>query len=365
MDCSCGLRYRSARIPARPVRTKGFTLVELLVVIAIIGILVALLLPAVQAAREAARRSDCINRMRQMGIAAMNYVDTKKVLPSHGERPTGLGSQAKLLPYMENQALYDLVDQDHHWRDSQNYEAFRTPVTQFRCPSAKSPQWTDMDRTTGSGGEAPEENELRCHYVGNLGARPGGTGASACTGAPSSGRGSSGWGWPQDTYSQNNCSDAWKDKTHSGGGANNGVIFPESNLRLAKITDGTTHTIMFGEMSWDCGMQKPWIVGSTTFSKDDSTGAWGWIFNAKNIGFYEMKSKLYYDPPESTDWDAAHIAPSTTVPLTDVPLGSNHPGGTNVLMCDASVHFLSDQLSLDVLRRMASRASADIYDPPF
>jgi prepilin-type N-terminal cleavage/methylation domain-containing protein len=114
---------------------RAFTLVELLVVIAIIGILVALLLPAIQAARESARRMDCISRLRQLGIAAHNYHDTMKQFPPHGNYPTHLSSQARMLPYIENAAIHDLVNQTTHWRDTTNTRAYLTPVTFFRCPS--------------------------------------------------------------------------------------------------------------------------------------------------------------------------------------------------------------------------------------
>src|SRR5262245_23391415 len=113
MECK-----KSTASASRP-NAKGFTLVELLVVIAIIGILVALLLPAIQAAREAARRSDCINRLRQLVLAAHNYEAAQKRLPSHGDVTYdgkvwkgALSSQERLLPYMEEENVQKLVDQN-------------------------------------------------------------------------------------------------------------------------------------------------------------------------------------------------------------------------------------------------------------
>src|SRR5437762_14058349 len=109
--------YKQAKNPN--AHERGFTLVELLVVIAIIGILVALLLPAIQAAREAARKTDCVNRIRQLVLAAHNYESAKKRLPSHGDVTYdgktwkgALSSQARLLPYMEEQNVQNLVDQN-------------------------------------------------------------------------------------------------------------------------------------------------------------------------------------------------------------------------------------------------------------
>src|SRR3954447_15378891 len=122
---------------------RGFTLVELLVVIAIIGILVALLLPAIQAAREAARRSQCVNKMKQLGLAVLNYESGKKLLPYavtpnySPTTPLKIGACAGtagpavssnglrhhsvfsfILPFMEEQAVYDQIDFKYDWSDT-------------------------------------------------------------------------------------------------------------------------------------------------------------------------------------------------------------------------------------------------------
>ena len=126
-------------------RHRGFTLVELLVVIAIIGILIALLLPAVQAAREAARRSQCSNKLKQLGLALHNYYDTNKAFPStpggNFRAPSPVnwmrwGGVASLLPYLEQNAIYDQIDFTLHWEHSVNLPATRTPINAaLTCPS--------------------------------------------------------------------------------------------------------------------------------------------------------------------------------------------------------------------------------------
>lgn len=141
---TAGLRLRLFR--AECLRG-AFTLVELLVVIAIIGVLIALLLPAIQAAREAARRMDCMNRLRQVGIACQNYHDSKLHFPaassgdlvqpvSNPANPTitGLGYIPQILPYMEKQNLRNLVRLDKQWSDPLNDVAEVTPLLEFRCP---------------------------------------------------------------------------------------------------------------------------------------------------------------------------------------------------------------------------------------
>ena len=130
------------------VNRKGFTLVELLVVIAIIGILVALLLPAIQAARAAAWRSACQNNIRQLGIATLNYENTKKVLPS-SVRPPGLTPLPRiaaltfLLPYFEESSKSDIYDMTKDWFHVDNKRATDIRISVLQCPSAPEPERLD------------------------------------------------------------------------------------------------------------------------------------------------------------------------------------------------------------------------------
>ena len=139
---------RKERSPgALAIVQSGFTLIELLVVIAIIGVLVGLLLPAVQQAREAARRSSCSNNMKQQGLAVHNYADVNpEKFPVgwvgeyesgewHGDEGEGWGFAAQLLPFMEQKNLFDSFDMTKQVGDTVNAAAIATVVTGFRCPS--------------------------------------------------------------------------------------------------------------------------------------------------------------------------------------------------------------------------------------
>ena len=151
-------------------RRRGFTFVELLVVIAIIGILVALLLPAIQAAREAARRTQCANNMKNIGLALINYTDVKKRLPAATQFrpnnnvfpnvPNGPGGTwvVEIWPYIEEQALYDQFDKKKPSNDPNNAKVIGVPLPWLICPS-------DSDKLSPNGvdpaGHAQRRREWR------------------------------------------------------------------------------------------------------------------------------------------------------------------------------------------------------------
>ena len=128
----------------------AFTLVELLVVIAIIGILVSLLLPAIQSAREAGRRSECQNHLKQIGLAILNYHDTQKTFPMGRERVEqyGVSWAFRLLPQLEESAIYSSRDKTRRVDDPKNIRAMRTPVQVYACPSRAPPQPIAISTTT-------------------------------------------------------------------------------------------------------------------------------------------------------------------------------------------------------------------------
>ena len=223
------LFWSFALSPRLPGPRRGFTLVELLVVIAIIGVLVALLLPAVQAAREASRRARCQNNMRQLGIALQNYHDTFRRFPPAGTNSNETSWTAHILPFIERKDLYDLFNFSAGGYTSGTNQAGRNAVAlnrvdAFLCPSSpvtKQLQGAPHFENTGEiiNGEMP----YTAHYYGIQGP----TGANLAGG----------------TYGINTAG------SH-GGQATQGIFQCDGNIRMAEVTDGTSTTFLLGEYSW-------------------------------------------------------------------------------------------------------------------
>jgi prepilin-type N-terminal cleavage/methylation domain-containing protein len=160
----------SRRLLAAGLKPHGFTLVELLVVIAIIGILVALLLPAIQAAREAARRTQCTSQLREIGLAIQNFHDAKRHFPTGRNSPDqfGVSWAYYILPQLEEQALYDAYVAAERVDSDLNAPAMRSPIAVYACPSRRRPA---ADRDFDNNGAAPlvRAAAVLGDYAGNAG----------------------------------------------------------------------------------------------------------------------------------------------------------------------------------------------------
>lgn len=304
----------------------GFTLVELLVVIAIIGILIALLLPAVQAAREAARRTQCLNNLKQLGIAAHNHHGAQKRFPNSVNEYVQ-SYLVPLLPYMEETAIYNMFDHKIHVRSSANRPAWGRTLTAVRCPSQPSDIGTVIEALGEPLEIAPDGNDTwRTHYYAVLGAKPAdgcpGTGPYApmlaCGGTP-------------------------------GGYATNGILIPEdgtakTKISVGKTTDGTSKTLLIGESSWNFGSARVWAVGSIA-NAFPSTRSHSWAtYAGRNVAV-----------PINTNSSARGFGPAN-----DVSFGSMHAGGAHFLFADVSGRFLSENIALTTFKALASRAVGDV-----
>jgi hypothetical protein len=283
------------------------------------------------------------------------------------------------MPFMENKNVHDLVRQDLHWRALLNKPALTTPLPFLRCPSGRPTEPTGINmRDTG----VIEENALRSHYVAIAGARPGPAepryasrtdiypSTSSCA-AAGGGRGSSSatFTYPESTYFQYACENpdgstgATASSASSGGVATNGSVIPLGDFSSTGISDGTSNTMMFGEISWLLDPQEPWLVGSTSNNNlngvfEPISSSFGVVWNMKNVRYQINQYRRIQE-----DGSPPAVAP---VPYqTDQSLGSYHPGGCNVALCDSSAGYLSQDTDIDVLRALASRASEELFELRF
>lgn len=340
-----------ASTPKRTPRLRrGFTLVELLVVIAIIGVLVALLLPAIQAAREASRRIKCSNNLKQMVIGVQNFENAFELLPSSSRAPNnymtgtfdGWSVQGQILPYMEQGTLFDRINFDLGYAaqapvDGKPFTSIRVPA--YQCPSDPNIRV----RLTAAG--VPEHFPLT--YGANLG--------------------------------------PWFVYNPQGQVGGQGMFYPLRGLPFSACADGTSNTLCFAEVKAynpyyrnkaDASLSQPFPTPAQIctlagdFKKD--SGHTEWIDGrAHQSGFtatFTPNTKvtctsggILYD----CDWTNQQEGKSTTVPtFAAVTSRSYHPTGAMVAMVDGSVHFVSETIELAVWRGLSTREGGETSQLP-
>lgn len=302
-------------------RNQGFTLVELLVVIAIIGILVALLLPAIQAAREAARRTQCVNNMKQIGLAILNYETAKRELPlaytpnwtgkplvgpcngkpGTGNPPNNLERHfilSFILPYLERQAMFDRIDFSRPFNNVNNRPVTDLDIPDYVCPSAPGRPGT---ATTDYTVLVDIGDTDYCEFLEGPGL--------ARTKRP-------------------------LDRLPS--------MIQDVPTQVRKITDGLSKSLMFFESA---GRPEHFIKGALqtttvpSYKWDDPEvyGLWGNVFDPAVCPFHEVMNCENYSE-----------------------IYSFHPGGANFLFGDGSVDFLTENIETDTFISLFTAAADDL-----
>jgi prepilin-type N-terminal cleavage/methylation domain-containing protein len=338
------------------IRTRNaFTLVELLVVIAIIGVLVALLLPAVQAARESARRSQCLNNMKQLGLAVHEFHDSKDKLPSGGRPPESssvrFGVFTYLLPYLERSDLFDLYDSSVNWSHANNTPVTKTRIATYECPSSPKHGGLLDHNPDGVGPGSPWVGIVaNGDYAASLGVDPGMTTFGAGLSPPVPIQGST-------------SSLSTADKP------TNGFLPKNTSLKFGDVTDGLSTTVMFFESG---GRPLLYRLGSPV-GTDPAThrvNAGGWCRPASDILFAGSNAAgviqagafgKYVNRTNGIDVGgetySASGYPSVGTEGSSQPYAF-HPGGFHATLGDGSVTFIDENVDIGIICALVTRNGA-------
>jgi prepilin-type N-terminal cleavage/methylation domain-containing protein/prepilin-type processing-associated H-X9-DG protein len=302
-------RSSSRKMPSTSDR-RGFTLIELLVVIAIISVLIALLLPAVQSAREAARRSQCVNNLMQLGIALQNYESAFELLPPgvvsekgpvvDQPKGYGFGWMSQILPYMEMKNTYNHFNFQFGLYEQQNFTTRTNLIKSYLCPS-------------DSGLNRDKNRVAMTSYAG-----------------------------------------VHHDVEAPIAVDNHGVLFLNSAIRYEDVTDGTSNTLFVGEKLND-GLDLGWASGSRASLRNTGVDPLLASAGAAPSGPGRLAS--------GAGATASNSGPGSAVDTLYVGgFGSRHPGGKNFVFGDGSVRFIKSSVALKVYQDLANRADGNVID---
>lgn len=322
---------RTRRPLPRPRR--AVTLIELLVVIGIIAMLIAIVLPAVQSAREAARRTQCQNNLRQVGLGVLTFEDAHKYLPSaaygkpYNELSPTIGSIfTKLLPYLEGDAIANLYDWDLDWTADQNQRAVNVHVSTLRCPSSPG-----VDVQSGL------RNSTGKKFPGRTAA------VSDFTAVYS-------WGFPMAIPADPVWRDIWGVSALSPLNEDGKYGVPTRR----RVVDGATHTLTFVERA---ASTDRWVGGRLVERNPTTAADWApwagqgcvWILSYTDGG---------------ANWAPTGLGPCNVNCSNHQGVYAFHPGGANVTFLDGRVVFLREAIDAEVLFAMVTRSRSEMIEIP-
>lgn len=357
---------------------RAFTLVELLVVIAIIGILIALLLPAVQSAREASLRLSCTNNLKNIGLSVLNFESAQRAFPegslnASGDQQSGLGWPVLILPYVEQTAVSeDAIREYAALNDayaSNTVAAARLDeLNSLRLPMYLCPSDPDLPLQREKYGNANRKGMSYAGVSGSYYSRTGECPATRQSGVPCAWTGQS----ATDIFGPNNY---------------DGMLTQGWRVRAAEATDGLSKTLLIGERTYQI---RAWMIGaywkpprtdavdtgnrrdrgtvSTSTGPPEGPQPRAALFAIKNL---TSEVRINHNPfdacyigHDNNLGDLPMVSDTTprTIAVNDLPFGSFHPGGANFCYSDGSVHFIAEDIAPAIYLALGSRDGGEVVN---